>query len=37
MINKHVSMQCANTNLVLWKQKRGKMLGDELMNCSFHH
>ena len=20
-----------------WKQNRGEMLGDKLMNCNFHH
>jgi len=24
-------------NLPFWKQNRGEMLGDKLMNCSFHH
>jgi len=23
--------------LTFWKQNRGEMLGDNLMNCSFHH
>jgi len=22
---------------VFWKQNRGEMLGDKLMNCRFHH
>jgi len=37
MVNKHACMQFVNKNLAFWKQKRGEMLGDELMNCSFHH
>jgi len=24
-------------NLVFWKQNRGEILGDKLMNCGFHH
>jgi len=30
-------MYFVNKNLAFWKQNRGEMLGDKLMNCSFHH
>jgi len=30
-------MQFINKNLTFWKQNRGEMLGDKLMNCSFYH
>jgi len=30
-------MYFVNTNLAFWKQNSGEMLGDKLMNCSFHH
>jgi len=29
--------QFVKKNLAFWKQNRGEMLGDKLMNCSFHH
>jgi len=29
-------MYFVNTNLAFWKQNSGGMLGDKLMNCSFH-
>ena len=37
MVNKHVRMYFVNKNLAFWKQNSGEMLGDKLMNCSFHH
>jgi len=30
-------MYFVNKNLTFWKQNRGEMLGDKLMNSSFHH
>jgi len=30
-------MYFVKKNLAFWKQTRGEMLGDKLMNCSFHH
>jgi len=37
MINKHVCMKVVKKNLAFSIQNRGEMLGDKLMNCSFHH
>jgi len=37
MINNHVCMYFVYKNFEFWKQNRDEMLGDEVMNCSFHH